>query len=249
MTALYIIGGIILFIIILLYIPVVADMEYMNKKFTLRVKYLIFTVFSVPADPKKKKRKKKPKKQKKEKTEKSPPEEEIISENKEEKPPEKLSVQDKELLTGEKSAEKEEKPYKEPLSDKIAFVLELIKKCKKNVFNIVKDIGIKKLRLDMTVGTPDASETALTYGKISMSVWNAVAFLQTLMRKKFSAKAINIGADFLAEETKISASVTVTITPAAVLGNLIAAAVKALIVIVKRKNKLKKSESQTGKEK
>ncbi len=248
MTALYIIGGIILFIIVLLYIPAVAYMEYMNKNFTLRVKYLIFTVFSVPADPKKKKRKK-TKKQKKEKTEKSPPEEEIISENKEEKKTEKLSVQDKELLTGEKSAEKEEKPYKEPLSDKISFVLELIKKCKKNVLNIVKDIGIKKLRLDITVGTPDASETALTYGKISMSVWNAAAYLQTLMRKKFSAEAINIGADFLAEETKISASVTVTITPAAVLGNLIAAAVKALAVIVKRKNKMKKSESQTGKEK
>ncbi|MGN0689963.1 MAG: hypothetical protein ACI4KH_06055, partial [Oscillospiraceae bacterium] len=45
MLALYIIGGIILFIAILLHCPVRAKISYIDKQFDLSVKYLFFTLY------------------------------------------------------------------------------------------------------------------------------------------------------------------------------------------------------------
>nr|HNX64383.1 hypothetical protein [Oscillospiraceae bacterium] len=62
MTALYIIGGIILLIAILLNIPVRAELSYINSEFDAKVKYLWFTLYPVKERPPKPEKKKKAKK-------------------------------------------------------------------------------------------------------------------------------------------------------------------------------------------
>ncbi|MBQ7958649.1 MAG: hypothetical protein IJ330_02935, partial [Oscillospiraceae bacterium] len=68
MIALYIIGGIILFIAILLHCPVRAKISFIDKKFDISVKYLFFTIYPMKEKkPKKKKIKQKKKSEEKKK--------------------------------------------------------------------------------------------------------------------------------------------------------------------------------------
>lgn len=115
MIALYIILGMILFIFILLWFPVVCNISYIDKKFTLNVKYLFLTIFSIPKK-KKKPKKKNANKSKEESLDKEEKSQETEN-SKEENPPEKEegSVSEKEEESVSKTA-KEEKD--EPEKDK-----------------------------------------------------------------------------------------------------------------------------------
>lgn len=245
MTALYIILGIILLIFVLLWFPVVCDISYLNNKFTLKVKYLFLTIFSVPS----KKKKKRPKKPPDEENEKSSESDTKKSEKEEKASEEKTKPEkssktkkentenddknDEELLTGKKKGEKEEK--KSSVAEKLDLVKKVAVSCKKNIFGILNNISFTDISYECVVATDEAAQTALMYGKISAGVWNFIALMQMLVRK-FKVKKINIQTDFLKEKTTHSLSLKIKITPAVIIWHLVVIVIKFLVIKNRKEN-------------
>lgn len=59
---------------------------------------------------------------------------------------------------------------------------------------IIKHLKIRRFKLDLTVASSDAADTALQYGGICSAVYPIIAFLQTNVNFKF--KNVNIRTDF-----------------------------------------------------
>lgn len=81
----------------------------------------------------------------------------------------------------------------------------------KKLWWVVKHFKFRKFKLDLSVATNDAADTAIQYGKICGAVYPVISFLETNV--DFKAKVINVSADFdkTKPEFKISTSVTTRI--------------------------------------
>ena len=149
MTALYIIGGILLFLFVLLLIPVSAEISYIDD-FNLRVKYGIIKVFDNL----------KPKKPKKEKPKKSKSD----SGKKKEKPKKESFIsrvfKEKGKIGG------------------IKFCFAILKAVFSKLIWVLKKISFKKLFLDITVSSDDAANTAVTYGAVCAAVYPVIALIK-----------------------------------------------------------------------
>lgn len=238
MTALIIIAAVIAVILILLYFPLTVELSFLNNNLTLRVKYLIFTFFSIPAAAKKppKKRKKPRRSRKSEKhtgeaaeTENS---EISVSETAEADEADVHEEDDEDIdLEGEK-------PKKQTLSDKLDFVKEKKRQitliwqlCKKQLGKIIKNIAADRINIDITAAGEDAYSAAVLYGGLNAAVWNAVAVTTGCMNVKYDS--VSIKADFNSETPVYKFSARIKITPAVVAGNVIAAAFKLLLNLKK----------------
>lgn len=222
MTALIII---IAAVLILLYIPVTVEFSFLDKKLDLRVKYLIFTLFSFPV-------KKKPKKARRLKT--------VKKAYKAEKniPEEKTSPESSNDSTGEDEdidLEGDKPPEKKKLSERLgklkrqaALIWQL---CEKHLKKIINNISADRVNINFIAAGEDAYSAALLYGKLSTAVWNAVAV--TSAGNKVKYKRVRVTADFNSEEPVYDISARVKITPAVVAGNLIVTAFKLLVNLKK----------------
>ena len=170
MIALYIIGGIILFIAILLHCPVRAKISFIDKKFDISVKYLFFTIYPMK-EKKPKKKKIKNKKKKKSEDEKKAVSEEtkeetLSSENGEETKeksssepppiPDKKKKEKKPKLTKE---EKEER--KKELLEKIELVKMILASASKGLKKLLSAIRLYDIAIDIDVANEDAYEAAI----------------------------------------------------------------------------------------
>lgn len=222
MTALIII---IAAVLILLYIPVTVEFSFLNKKLDLRVKYLIFTLFSFPM-------KKKPERtgrlktvKKTDKAEKNIPEEKTAAENSNDSTGEDEDVD----LEGDKPSEKEKLSERlGKLKRQAALIWQL---CEKHLKKIINNISADRVNINFIAAGEDAYSAALLYGKLSAAVWNAVAV--TSAGNKVKYKRVRVTADFNSEEPVYDISARVKITPAVVAGNLIVTAFKLLINLKK----------------
>lgn len=225
MTALIIIAA----VLILLYIPVTVEFSFLNKKLDLRVKYLIFTLFSFPA-PKRPKREKrlrtlKKTEKKTDKAEKNIPEEKIAAENSNDSTEEDEDVD----LEGDKPPEKKKLSERlGKLKRQAALIWQL---CEKHLKKIINNISADRVNINFIAAGEDAYSAALLYGKLSTAVWNAVAVTKAVNKVKYNK--VSVTADFNSEEPVYDISARVKITPAVVAGNLIAAAFKLLVNLKK----------------
>lgn len=224
MTALIIIAA----VLILLYIPVTVEFSFLNKKFDLRVKYLIFTLFSFPIKKKAKKLKsvKKTKKGGNEDNEKNIPKEKTSAENSSDG----AAEEDEDI-----DLEGDEPPKKKKLSERLgklkrqaALIWQL---CEKHLKKIIKNISADRVNINFIAAGEDAYSAALLYGKLSAAVWNAVAVTSAGNKVKYNR--VRVTADFNSEEPVYDISARVKITPAVVAGNLIVAAFKLLVNLKK----------------
>ena len=230
MTVLIIIAAVIALIVILLYCPVTAEISYVNRKLCVRVKYLVFTVFSIPAK-KNKRREKKPKKEKKNK--------EVSSD---EDIPEKasgtaeetgrLSPEDEELLNPDGEQKKQKKTVSD-IMDQIReykrIILLIWGLVNKHIKRMCKCVRIDGVVIDITAAGEDAFEASMLYGRLHAAVWNIIAFVGLLI--PISVKSADIRISYCTDEPVYNFGARVRIVPAVIVGNVIVAAFKLLLHI------------------
>lgn len=234
MTALFIILGIILLFILLLSVPVVVDMEYVET-FKLKVSWLFIKINILPKDENKKKKEKKPKKPKKEK--------EPKEETQEEKPAE--------------VKEKGDNPIKIFYEDQgVMGIVDLIGNCASYLGRFTKafirSFYIKRLRLRIWVTEGDAAQTAIKYGKFCQMIYPPLGYICSSCRVK--DYDVNIWADYCGEKTKGEFETRIALIPRKVINagialvfRLVARLVKALLAFLKakkKKNNLKGGQEQ-----
>lgn len=210
MTALIVIGAILLVLFILLASSITAELEF-DGTFRYKIKYLFFTFIVNPESPRRKrKREKKEQKKKKkeaakaEKQKKAPPpkkaetaavkpqQEEIKSEKAEELPAEK------------KSGKKEEKADEKAKKPKMKFSLDLIRRiigrASPHVKRIFKKIRFYNVVIFVTAGGKDAAKAAMSYGYHCWAVYSITKLLSETIT--FKAKDVDVRADFDLEKNE-----------------------------------------------
>jgi len=218
MTALYIIGGILLLFIGIGFLRATVTIEY-NDDVALSVKVLFFNIKILPKKKKKpldyskfsaKKLRKLLKKQEEKEKKKA------IKKAKKKAKKAKKKAAKKEAKAAKKAADKklrrrdpeaffkhqaEEKAKKRSLSDILSLikaVLEVV------VTRFRKHFRIKITRIRINVATGDAAKTAVMYGVISQSVAYILEILDRSMNVKYAKPEdydVGVDADFLGEKT------------------------------------------------
>ncbi len=202
-------GGIILFIIILLGIPVVVYFDY-GAELRLRVKYLFITLYRIPAKPKKRKKKKSKKKKDKAVEEKAPAagNGDIPSETDAEKT-------DAEPVKKKKKEKKPKDPSKPDLFEIIELVKVGLESLSKPLRKLCKRIKICDLDIRMICGGDDAAKAALNFGRMNLLLSNALGWMDVAFTLK--RPHIDINVDFQSEETVTECSCKVKLSALAAL--------------------------------
>lgn len=221
MTGLLIAAAVLLVVLLILVGRVTVIFDY-GEELYLKVSYLMFTVFKIPA-----KRKKTAKKDKK--AEKSAKKAAKSAEKAEEKSEDSAKKEEKFAEKSEKSSEESEKPAKKAeksvkkpkpnLSDILALVKLALDSIGKPLKRILKRTEILHLRLEIICGGSDAAKAALNFGATNILIGNALGWIDNFFTLKVPDR-INIGVDFQCEQTEYSAYCEVRLSLAAALGFL-----------------------------
>lgn len=213
MTGLLIFAGIILFFVLLLSIPVVLDLEYVDL-FKCRVSWLFLKFNIYPQDESKKGKKKKDPKTKENKSTDKPAEE---------KPKENTEVKKDNFI----------KTFYN--NQGILGIIELVKNCAsylgKFSKGFLKSIYISKLFINISVTESDAAKTALKYGKICQEIYPPLGFICSSCHVK--NYKVNIWADYCGDKTKGAFETRVLLVPRSVINAAIALVFRLGIQLLK----------------
>lgn len=199
MTGLWITAAVLLIILLILAGRVTVIFDY-GEELYVKISYLMFTIFKIPA-----KRKKTAKKDKK-------------AEKSARKAEKSARKTEKSAEKEEKSAEKEKKS-KPGLSDIFALVKLASDSVGKPLKRLLKRTEILHLRLDIICGGDDAAKAALNFGRMNILVGNALGWIDNLFTLK-KPDRININVDFQCEQTEYYVYCEVRLSLAAALGLL-----------------------------
>lgn len=204
-------GGIILFIIILLGIPVVVYFDY-GDELRLKVKYLFVTLYQIPAKPKKLKKRKRPKKKSDKDAEKKAP----AAENG--NIPAEAAAEKTDGSSVKEKKKKEKKP-KDPSKPDLFEILELVKvgveSLSKPLRKLCRRIRICDFDIRMICGGDDAAKAALNFGRMNLLISNALGWMGVTFTLK--RPHIDINVDFQSEETVTECSCKVKLSALAAL--------------------------------
>ena len=230
MTALYIIGGILLFFILIGCIPVGATAEYSAEGYWVAIKAGPISVRILPKKPKPEKSgKEKPKKDKKDR-----------------KKQHKAKKEDQQPK--EADSDQEEQPKKEFLGGKLPMFKELIGLALELQSALRKKLIIKELTLHLTIagGGWDPAKSAILYGR----AWAGIGNLWTVLERVFIIRKQDVWADidFLTTENRVYAKATATITIGAVFKLAVYYGVRGLKIYLRhrKRNKTKKHKQKGG---
>ncbi|MGN0537115.1 MAG: DUF2953 domain-containing protein [Acutalibacteraceae bacterium] len=154
MTALYIILGILLFILLLLSIPLKADIVY-NGSWTVKIKYLFLSFKIVPAKEKKKN--------------KSQPEKE---ENGKQKPKTEKTKNSNLSFVKEKG-----------FSGLVALLKDIINLINQSSRQFLRHLLIYKMDINAAIAGEDSAQTAMNYGYACSAIYPAVSFIESHLKK------------------------------------------------------------------
>lgn len=213
MTGLLIFAGIVLFFILLLSIPVVLDLEYLDL-FKCRVSWLFLKFNIYPQDESKKNKKKKEPKKK-------------------EDVPKKKSAEEKPQEIKENKKDNFIKTFYD--NQGIIGIIDLIKNCAsylgKFSKGFLKSIYITKLFINISVTESDAAKTALRYGKICQEVYPPLGFICSSCHVK--NYKVNIWADYCGDKTKGAFETRILLVPRSVINATIALVFRLGIQLLK----------------
>ena len=252
MIALYIIGGIILFIAILLHCPVRAKISFIDKKFDISVKYLFFTLYPMKEKkPKKKKIKQKKKKKVQEKKEAVSEETPVCekTEETEEKPssePPPIPTDKKKKEKKPKLTKEEKEERKKELQEKIELVKMILASASKGLKKLLSAIRLYDIAIDIDVADEDAYKAAIGYGRMNMIVYNVISFLRTFFT--VSIDHVKINCVYNSDKSKYDAAVNIHAIPSTILLAAIIIGTKFLVLYQKKKRADKKALKQAEKE-
>ena len=220
MTALIVIGAILLVLFILLASSITAELEF-DGTFRYKVKYLFFTFIVNPESPRRKrKREKKAQKKKKKEAAKAAKEAKKAKKAaKQKKTPAKKktetaavkpqqsqvkSEKSEEAPAEKKSGKKEEKAEKKAEKPKMKFSLDLIQRiigrASPHVKRIFKKIRFYNVVIFVTAGGKDAAKVAMSYGYHCWAVYSITKLLSETIT--FKAKDVDVRADFDLEKNE-----------------------------------------------
>lgn len=241
MTALIVIGIIVLLFALLLNIKLSAEIKYYGGKLDFKVKYMWFTIF--PLKPRKKPKRKRKKEAAEEQTAdtkentaegQSADINENTAENAVSDSGENISVNE----TDTKNAEK--KKLSEKLNENLDKIKDLIEKAKlvwsasqKGLKRIFRHIYLDDLVIDFIVADEDAYKAAISYGTVSAVTYNAISAVRLLF--PITVKTVDIICDFDRKTSVYDGEVKITVRPS----TLISAAFSILLGLVKVYYKLK----------
>lgn len=206
MTALYIIGGILLFIFLILMIPLSFHFRYDGEP-ELFLRYLFIKIKLIPPKEKKKK---------------------VTDEkNKEDK---------KQSEKGSKKQEGSFKRlYKKRGFDGLIQIIKEVTLIVKNASTkILKHTVVKKLKIDLVIVGDDAGDTAMKYGYVCAAIYPAVSILDSNIKIKH--KEIDILPGFNEDKMKILVESKVNIRSLFLLHTMISAAFKGIKLILGIRN-------------
>ncbi len=204
---LWVIIAVLLLVVLLLSIPVGADIEYTDKAY-IRLRY---GFISVPLDRIMKLAGRKPKKPKKKKKKKEP-----------QKP--KQKKKENTALTA----------IKKLLNEKgLSGILSIISRGAQVAGDtskyFIRHVKLRGMRVNITVATGDAADTAIKYGYVCAAVYPALSIV--LNTVKYDAYSVNITTDFDKDKCDIDCGARVTLVP----WFAVFSGVKALVGIAKMK--------------
>lgn len=213
MTGLLIFAGIVLFFILLLSIPVVLDLEYLDL-FKCRVSWLFLKFNIYPQDESKKNKKKKEPKKK----------EDVPKERPAEEKPQEIKENKKDNFI---------KTFYD--NQGIIGIIDLIKNCASYLGRFskgfLKSIYITKLFINISVTESDAAKTALRYGKICQEVYPPLGFICSSCHVK--NYKVNIWADYCGDKTKGAFETRILLVPRSVINAAIALVFRLGIQLLK----------------
>lgn len=140
---------------------------------------------------------------------------------------------------GQDKKGKKEKKSKESAKkldlEQIRQFLDLFERIWENAKTVILKVGrkirIDRLQIDLTVGTDDAAQTAMTYGEACALIYPAVAILSDHV--KIKKRQVMIGADFNSVKSEVKFSAHASIRLGAILSVGLVAAVKVLLSLTK----------------
>lgn len=240
MIALYIICGIVLLIALLLNIPVAAELSYVDKKFSIKAKYLWIILYPFKEKKKKPKKVKHKKSKAKEKSKKKQSKPHI---NKKVTAYEKDVDKDYEKKISKEAKKNISKDQNKKRNffdkrEKLKKIKEIIKVCIKPLKHFIKNITISDLGIDFFVADEDACNAAINYGKINAAVYNGISFLRTFCN--VSVKHINISVRYNSNESVYDCSGKIKVRPQTVI--FVAVGILLRIVVNNKKQKLERNE-------
>lgn len=222
MLALWIIGGILLVLILLLNCPVRAEIKYLDSVFSIKVKYLFLTLFPL-------KQKEKPSRIRKQRKQKNRSD---SDKNKASPSSEHSAVSDsagsspaqQEQVDSLPEPNEKDEPHSEVKSlrnsfdeiiEKIQFFKNLLETSKKGIRRLIKGIVIADIELDFIAADEDAYKAALFYGGLNMLVFNVISFLRIFFT--LSIRKINITCGYNSSDSRYDGQCNIRMRPATVL--------------------------------
>lgn len=192
MIAVYILLGILAFILLLLLMPIHGYVLYssVNEELKVKVRYTFFPIYAYP----------KPEK----------------SEKAKEKKAKKAKKKEQEKAKEEPGLPKIERMLREDgLVDTLSYLTDRAKLFGTTAKKLLKALVVKSLRVNVVVASEDAAQTALDYGRICAAVYPAEAVLECLTRVRHRSIAVN--PDFLKEKGETDIRIHAKILPIRIL--------------------------------
>lgn len=232
MIILYILGGIILLLVILLHSPFRIYVSCHENKFSVYIKYFFFKRNLLPKPEKKSKAKS--------------AEETGQPAGKENTQSEDNSDNTKESQTDTQTEKKNKKSKKsiipEEKSERIAFIINVLKSSGKALRHFTRRIVIKNVRADIDISDPDACDCAVNFGKANIAVYNILSFASCFFKVK--KEYININCVYNKPESMYNFSFTVKFTPSAAILSVIPFIFTFLANNIKAKRQAEKVQTQ-----
>lgn len=97
----------------------------------------------------------------------------------------------------------------------------------RSVARVVRSLYVERLSVDVAVGTPDAADTALLYGRLHAAIGSCFGLLA--QAKRLGELHLRIEPDFDADETKYSVSAALRLRPIRLVG----AALRLLFAVIR----------------
>lgn len=160
----------------------------------------------------------------------------LYPKSKKEKPEKKDKKEKKQTKTASAG---EKKPEQKKKGGKLSDFLPLVDVALGFLGSLRRKLRVKRLELDLILAADDPCDLALNYGK----AWAAVGNIMPLLEQMFVIKKRNVQmqCDFLADTTRITARLDVTIT----VGRVIGLAAKYGVLALREYFKLKKGGAVT----
>lgn len=224
MTALIIIGIIVLIIVFLVMCSIRAELKFYGGKLDFKVKYLFFTIYPFKEKTEKKKKK----------TDRSEQRVKNIEVESDVKKAEDYAGDTVDEISDDILMGKTNKAVKKinNIKTKIEQAKILWEFTKDPLLKLFRHIWINDLVVDFVAGGKDAFEAAMNYGKLNAVTYNVISLIRIWF--PISVQTVDIACDFNSKESKFDGEFSVNLR----LGTLISVAVVWLLEFMKHRNEL-----------